>query len=36
MAAVNSMLLNELPPDMRNSFMSGGGLGVKGKFEAIP
>ena len=27
---------DEVPPDMRNSLMSGGGLGIKGKFEATP
>lgn len=35
-ASLMQFLNSEVPPDMRNSLMSGGGLGVKGKFEATP
>lgn len=38
-AAIMQFLNDEVPPDIRNSMMSGmsgGGYGIKGKFEAIP
>lgn len=36
MTALMQFMNDEVPPDMRNSLMSGGGLGIKGKFEATP
>ena len=36
MTALMQFMNDEVPPDMRNSLMSDGGLGVKGKFEATP
>ena len=35
-AALMSFVNHELPPDQVNALMSGGGLGVKGKFVATP
>jgi len=35
-ASLMQFLNTEVPPDMKNSLISGGGLGIKGKFEAIP
>ena len=35
-AALMQFLNTEVPPDMKNSMLAGGGLGIKGKFEASP
>lgn len=35
-AALMQFLNTEVPPDMKNSLLGGGGLGIKGKFEATP
>jgi len=35
-AALMQFLNTEVPPDMKNSLLGSGGLGIKGKFEATP
>ena len=35
-ASLMQFMNTEVPPDMRNSMLAGGGLGIKGKFEATP
>jgi len=35
-AALMQFMNTEVPPDMKNSMLAGGGLGIKGKFEATP
>jgi len=35
-ASLMQFLNTEVPPDIKNSMLAGGGLGIKGKFEATP